>query len=93
MTLIGTTWLVQAIEFLADLRERIHRNMICLTVDCKSHAVWDFLADVRTEWRTVCDNRKVLVRIRKGQALLILAGNTFGVCAARILALCGDILP
>lgn len=49
MTLIGTTWLVQAVEFLADLRERTHRNMVCLTVDCKSHAVWIFLADVYCE--------------------------------------------
>lgn len=55
---------------------------------------------MKTEWRAVCDNRKVLVRIRKGrgggrkgQGLLILAGNAFGISAACILAVCGDILP
>lgn len=48
---------------------------------------------VKTEWREICDNRKVLVRIRKGQGLLILAGSVFGVYTARILAVYGDILP
>lgn len=56
---------------------------------------------MKTEWRAVCDYRKVLVRIRKkrggggrkGQGLLILAGNAFGISAACILAVCGDILP
>lgn len=48
---------------------------------------------MKTEWRAVCDNRRVVVRIRRGQGLPILAGNTFGVSAACILAVCGDILP
>lgn len=56
---------------------------------------------MKTEWRALCDNRKVLVRIRKGQeekkrkgqGLLILVSNAFGISATSILAVCGDILP